>query len=748
MADNEVVYKIRAEVMTGGEERLQRVKKDLDDIQGTDKVSQSGEFPKGNQPGNVPKVNKQDLYSKATDEYLKQVDSVTKGFSLLAKSIESPITLLGMLKEGLFNSARATAEKADMLQVERTDEKKKGAEKPDILQEMPSGGQVVTQAEEKADPEAKRLNISNDLKKEFRKINEIGENRQKDVGNRLSVEKNADVQAATTPVPDKMDDKDNLSNNLISNALGGFAKSLGIAGGALMGITAVAIGVDKALKKMNEATLAAGERMAMLQTTGNVAGAELDEYNNSVKGVILNSIPIVGELVKSGMYENVADWTAYQPFAKLIPGLLDYKYKTGSDGSGADIAKKVTDETGLETGYDFATRFKVLGAMSEYSVDNDAKYSHELLRDSRALGIDPEMLISLAGNAVRYNTDSFSVDNNEIMTSIEKTAMDTGLERSRYKELIRGFDDIIKRQLSAGVKVSVANVSEMAGVLGQAGEVWKGEKGLQVQMSMNERLMNAGNLTSDEDMALMQWTRGENESYHEWRLNADKGFTKERFEAMAKRFGNETGGDIVTGNVRLSNAFGISYTQADELRNLMIRMNNKELTDTERSEAEKSFQEKMNEIKEEQRPAELEYLEKINTTMENASVEASNKLGGILEILKNWSDIRNAGEVPEAEDYTKEIKEEIVVPHDLVNEIKNKEGRIGDLLIQKNMDKEVPFLWEDNLFRKFDMDKNGRLDNEEMQNYNKYLEKILEALNSFKDLNEIIKLLEGGIEVE
>ena len=138
---------------------------------------------------------------------------------------------------------------------------------------------------------------------------------------RLSVPKNAETGKVSDLPADTMDDKDNLQNNMLGDLVGGFAKSLGVAGGALAGVAAVAIAVDKGLKKMNEATLAAGERMAMLQTTGNVAAANMDEYNNSWGGIILNMIPIVGELAKMGKTKDIADWTAYQPFAKLIPGL-------------------------------------------------------------------------------------------------------------------------------------------------------------------------------------------------------------------------------------------------------------------------------------------------------------------------------------------------------------------------------------------------------------------------------------------
>ena len=37
---NDVTYKVRAQILTSGEERLQNVKKNLEDIQKTDKASQ------------------------------------------------------------------------------------------------------------------------------------------------------------------------------------------------------------------------------------------------------------------------------------------------------------------------------------------------------------------------------------------------------------------------------------------------------------------------------------------------------------------------------------------------------------------------------------------------------------------------------------------------------------------------------------------------------------------------------------
>lgn len=734
---NDVTYKVRAQILTSGEERLQNVKKNLEDIQKTDKASQPENISKGNQPQNIPK---QDSHSKAVDSYLKEVDSLTKGFSILAKSIESPVMLLGMLKEGLFNAARSTAKKADNLQMKEVPKQK---EKADNLQ-----NEQAPRQREEPKPEAERLKIPNDLKKELQKTNAKRENEQKEAGNRLSVpEKQESVTA--TPTADTMDDKDNLQNNMLGDAIGGFAKSLGIAGGALMGVTAVAIGVDKALKKMNESTLAAGERMAMLQTTGNVAGADLSEWDNSLWGSFVNSIPILGAWIRGNKIENVADWTAYQPFAKLISSLLDYKYKTGSEGSGADVAKKVTDKTGIETGYDFATRFGIMNKMSEYTGKdgNDAEVTKELLSNARALGLDPDMLVDLVGNAMRYKTDVFTSDNNDIMTSIQKTATDTGLDRSRYKELIRGFDEIIKKQISIGVPVKVENVSDMAGILGQAGDTWKGEQGLQIQMSMSDRLRSAGNLTSDEDVALMQWTMGENESYHDWRLEMDKGLTEGRFETMSQRFIKETGEDKVTGNLRLMNAFGLSsYTQADELRKLMIKMNGtdpesgEKLNDTTKEEAQVEFQKKMNEIKDASRPPELDYLEQVNTTMENTQKEVTGRLDSILGVLQNHLKDEEA-----ENEYPVEIAQGCVWESVQAAQVIGKEkDRIDKVLSQHGADSS--YEWKDNLRRRFDVDQNKELDYDETKKYNEYLSKLIEKLDSLSDLNEIKKLLENGIE--
>lgn len=732
---NEVTYKVRAEILTSGEERLESTKKSLEDIQNLNKGTAS-------ETHSID--NSQKSYTKDTRLYLKEMDSLTKGFAMLAKSIESPITLFGMLRETLFDKALATAEKADMLQMSKD---RRETQRGKLQNEEPrKENQPENNKYERSDNQ-QRLSIPNDLKNIFRNISrnagettQMSEGQQRLPNTAKAMQETANIGGKVASSAAKGGSASSMAS--LGKVLGAASKALGVFG-AVVGVAAIAIGgIDKALKKMNQQIMAAGERMAMLAETGNVAGANLDEYDNSFKGAFLSSIPIIGALVRKNLVQDYANWTAFQPFAKLIPSLLDYKYSTGSSGSGADMAKKVTDETGLETGYDFATRFKVLGAMSEYvGKSNDAAVTRELLSSSRALGLNPDMLVDLVGNAVRYNTDNFKTDDNAVMTSIEKTAMDTGLDRSRYKELIRGFDDIIKKQLSVGVKVSVANVSEMASVLGQAGDVWKGERGLHIQMSMNERLRNAGNLTSDEDVALMQWTRGKDESYHDWRLEMDKGLTKERFATMAQRFTTETGNDIVTGNNMLANTFGISYTQADELRQLMTKMNDHSLNDTDREDARKSFQEKMNEIREGERPQELAYLEKINTTMENATVDASGKLGSILEILQNWQN-RDAPPDP-----LEEIKEEID-SHDLVAQIQNKTGEIGDLLIEQNIKNEVTPFWEDDLFNKFDKNNDRVLDNEEMQEYGKYLDKIIDALKSLESLELIQKLLEGGMIID
>ena len=730
---NEVTYKVRAQILTSGEERLQNVKKNLEDIQKTDKASQPENISKGNQPQNIPK---QDSHSKAVDLYLKEVDSLTKGFSILAKSIESPVMLLGMLKEGLFNAARSTAKKADNLQMK---EAPKQREKADNLQ-----NEQAPRQREEPKPEAERLKIPNDLKKELQKTNAKRENEQKEAGNRLSVpEKQESVTA--TPTADTMDDKDNLQNNMLGDAIGGFAKSLGIAGGALMGVTAVAIGVDKALKKMNEATLAAGERMAMLQTTGNAAGADLSEWDNSLWGSFVNSIPILGAWIRGNKIEKVADWTAYQPFAKLIPGLLDYKYKTGSEGSGADVAKKVTEDTGLDTGYDFATRFGILNKMSEYTgKDDDAGVTRELLSSSRVLGLDPDMLVDLIGNSLRYSKEG----NGSIMTSIEKTAMDTGLDRSRYKELIRGFDEIIKKQISIGVPVKVENVSEMAGILGQAGDTWKGEQGLQIQMSMSDRLRQAGNLTSDEDVALMQWTMKENESYHDWRMRMDKGLDEQSFTTMSKRFIDETGNDEVTGNLRLMNTFGLStYTQADELRKLMIKMNGRDsetgekLNDTTREEARVEFQKKMNEIKDSERSEELEFLERVNTTMETTQQEVTSRLDNILNVLQEHLSDKEA-----ENEYPVKLQENNFNPLYSAesSSVVLDEQAIQSALLKHGADSS--YVWKDNLRREFDTNRDKELDYGELKLYHESLNKLIEKLDSLSTLPEIKKLLENGIE--
>ena len=723
---NEVSYIVRAQIETSGEERLANTKKALEDIQKLDEKPQSSKQTSNKADNSQSKTD--NAHSKATDEYLKQVDSITKGFSMLAKSIESPVMLLGMLKEGLFNAARSTAKKADNLQMKEAPKQK---EKADNLQ-----NEQAPRQREEPKPEAERLKIPNDLKKELQKTTAKRENEQKEAGNRLSVpEKQESVTA--TPTADTMDDKDNLQNNMLGDLVGGFAKSLGVAGGALAGVAAVAIAVDKGLKKMNEATLAAGERMAMLQTTGNVAAANMDEYNNSWGGIILNMIPIVGELAKMGKTKDVADWTAYQPFAKLIPGLLDYKYKTGSEGSGADVAKKVTEDTGLDTGYDFATRFGILNKMSEYTgKDGDAGVTHELLSNARALGLDPDMLVDLVGNAMRYKTDAFASGNNDIMTSIQKTATDTGLDRSRYKELIRGFDEIIKKQISIGVPVKVENVSDMAGILGQAGDTWKGEQGLQIQMSMSDRLRSAGNLTSDEDVALMQWTMGENESYHDWRLEMDKGLTEGRFKTMSQRFIKETGEDKVTGNLRLMNAFGLSsYTQADELRKLMIKMNGtdpesgEKLNDTKKEEAQVEFQKKMNEIKDGERPPELEYLESVNTTMEQTQTQVTGRLDSILGVLRTSLNKELKETYSKADKYSRKAFEEDAKMAFWSAETRIKtDNRDSTFDLSKKID--FDYL-KRSIFVEADKDANGKLDREEKAVANQKMEETLDLIAQY-----------------
>ena len=746
---NEVSYIVRAQIETSGEERLENTKKALEDIQKLDEKPQSSKQTSNKADNSQSKTD--NAHAKATDEYLKQVDSITKGFSMLAKSIESPIMLLGMFKEGLFNAARHTAQKADQLQISPKNGKSSNKD-GDQNDENPVG------KEEKANPVEQRLTIPTDLKQALKEKDKSSE-KKNDEEKRLSVPENAETGKVSDLPADTMDEKDNLQNNMLGDLVGGFAKSLGVAGGALAGVAAVAIAVDKGLKKMNEATLAAGERMAMLQTTGNVAAANMDEYNNSWGGIILNMIPIVGELAKMGKTKDVADWTAYQPFAKLIPGLLDYKYKTGSEGSGADVAKKVTEDTGLDTGYDFATRFGILNKMSEYTgKDGDAGVTHELLSNARALGLDPDMLVDLVGNAMRYKTDAFTSDNNDIMTSIQKTATDTGLDRSRYKELIRGFDEIIKKQISIGVPVKVENVSEMAGILGQAGDTWKGEQGLQIQMSMSDRLRQAGNLTSDEDVALMQWTMGENESYHDWRLEMDKGLTEGRFETMSQRFIKETGEDKVTGNLRLMNAFGLSsYTQADELRKLMIKMNGtdpesgEKLNDTKKEEAQVEFQKKMNEIKDGERPEELEFLERVNTTMETTQQEVTSRLDNILNVLQEHLSDKEAENETQAvppERQHVEIQLPASANHNpRANPVYNLEAEIAKMFSKKTKE-DLPELWNHNLRSKFDKDENNKLDKDETNEYENHLKELIDALRPLKDLEVIKELLEGGVEVE
>lgn len=712
---NEVSYIVRAQIETSGEERLANTKKALEDIQKLDEKPQSSKQTS----------NKADnSHSKATDDYLKQVDSITKGFSMLAKSIESPIMLLGMFKEGLFNAARHTAQKADQLQM--SPKNGKSNKDGDKNNDNP------IDKEEKVNPAEQRLTIPTDLKQVLKEKNKASEKKD-DEEKRLSVPKNAETGKVSDLPADTMDDKDNLQNNMLGDLVGGFAKSLGVAGGALAGVAAVAIAVDKGLKKMNEATLAAGERMAMLQTTGNVAAANMDEYNNSWGGIILNMIPIVGELAKMGKTKDIADWTAYQPFAKLIPGLLDYKYKTGSEGSGADVAKKVTEKTGLDTGYDFATRFGILNKMSEYTgKDGDAGVTHELLSSSRVLGLDPDMLVDLIGNSLRYSKEG----NGSIMTSIEKTAMDTGLDRSRYKELIRGFDEIIKKQISIGVPVKVENVSEMAGILGQAGDTWKGEQGLQIQMSMNDRLRQAGNLTSDEDVALMQWTMGENESYHDWRLEMDKGLTEGRFETMSQRFIKETGEDKVTGNLRLMNALGLSsYTQADELRKLMIKMNGtdpesgEKLNDTKKEEAQAEFQKKMNEIKDASRPPELEYLESVNTTMEQTQTQVTGRLDSILGVLRTSLNKELKETYSKADKQSRKTFE-----NDAKMAFWNAETRIKADNRDSTFDlsKKIDFDYlKRSIFVEADKDANGKLDREEKAVANQKMEETLDLIAQY-----------------
>ena len=275
---------------------------------------------------------------------------------------------------------------------------------------------------------------------------------------------------------------------------------------------------------------------------------------------------------------------------------------------------------------------------------------------------------------------------------------------------------------------------------------------------MSDRLRQAGNLTSDEDVALMQWTMKENESYHDWRMRMDKGLDEQSFTTMSKRFIDETGNDEVTGNLRLMNTFGLStYTQADELRKLMIKMNGRDsetgekLTDTQRGDAQAEFQKKMEEIKDGERPEELTYLENINTTMETTQTEVTGRLDKILDTLQEYQDKKNE-EATAKEDATRvNVRKNVELEtlpganhNPAVNSINWAEAEIAKMFRKKTKEN-LPELWNHNLRSKFDKDENNKLDKDETNEYKDHLKELIAALSPLKDLEAIKELLESGI---
>ena len=66
-------------------------------------------------------------------------------------------------------------------------------------------------------------------------------------------------------------------------------------------------------------------------------------------------------------------------------------------------------------------------------------------------------------------------------------------------------------------------------------------------------------------------------------------------------------------------------------------------------------------------------------------------------------------------------------------------------MFRKKTQEELPDLWNHNLRSKFDKDENNKLDKDETNEYQNHLKELIDALRPLKDLEEIKKLLEGGI---
>ena len=255
--------------------------------------------------------------------------------------------------------------------------------------------------------------------------------------------------------------------------------------------------------------------------SGNVAGAVLgatggigDFISQLPKGALIGGA-VVGGLtaLAAGANKLSEQWEkVMQPSMAL----------TASLGKLSDDAKKnhatfqevfarATDRSVLH-GYKMEEGLNLANQLSKAGIASDSVIggSEKVLRYQRLTDADRGSLANAVGLSERYRRGE------NVLGYAYGGVKASGMERGQYQEYLNATLRIFEEGLARGVVKGFADITRTQNMLGQLGDTWKGEKGAERIVQMEDAISGASNLESDYDVIMYQAARkmaGEHADY-------------------------------------------------------------------------------------------------------------------------------------------------------------------------------------------------------------------------------------------
>lgn len=259
-------------------------------------------------------------------------------------------------------------------------------------------------------------------------------------------------------------------------------------------------------------------------------------------------------------------------YEEVVPEMLDL---TAAMGELSEGSRKVRDnmsmvsETAGEFGYNLQQGSAVFRGLIESGAGRDGLSgdASTVMNYARGFGVSPASLARYQGMASR-----FGFGQNALSYGAGGLAA-SGMEEGRLQEYLNATLSVFEEGLSRGVVRGFESISSTQNFLASLGPQYQGSLGAQMFGRLNQSVVGATGLGSEMDVikfrAAQRLAGGGN--YIDAMKYLEGGFNPELFGAVRSDIRSMAPGDRTSQIELMRQAFGVNYTQADDLLRADVR---------------------------------------------------------------------------------------------------------------------------------------------------------------------------------